>query len=51
MSNDLSLATYPGRTEMLELLAQRAAQTSPKDVQQTAEGRWPVCIGNLASAE
>jgi hypothetical protein len=35
---------HPGRAEMLELLRQRASGSTPKDVQQTAMGRWPTCI-------
>jgi hypothetical protein len=38
-------ANIPERAEMLALLRQRAAESAPKDRQQTAPERsWPICI-------
>jgi hypothetical protein len=37
-------STRLGRAEMIELIRQRAAGIAPKDIQQTAMGRWPTCV-------
>jgi hypothetical protein len=44
MTSNLPVKKHPGRAEMLELLRQRSAGTPAKDVQMTAQGRWPTCI-------